>query len=61
MLHSCAADMQTHDFGGAAVTDPSGFDSGVDEMHDYDQENDAHHVIQPHTDTDEVSTDTDEG
>lgn len=56
--------MQVQNDGGAAGTIASGHgaesDSGMD--HDYDQDNDAHHVIQPQlTDTDEASTDTDEG
>jgi len=37
----------------------TGMDSGVEQ--DYDQENDAHHVIQPQTDTDTASSDFDEG
>jgi hypothetical protein len=49
--------MQAMDHGGTAV---SGSDSGVD-ANDYDQENDGHHVIQAQTDTNEQSTDTDEG
>lgn len=43
---------------GLDATDP-GLDSGVEQ--DYDQENDAHHVIQPQTDTDTASSETDEG
>ena len=51
--------MQMQNNVSAAVTAASGFDSSVE--HDYDQENDAHHSIQPQNDTDEVPTDTDEG
>lgn len=54
--------MQTHDQGDLpplhSSADP-GMDSGVEQ--DYDQENDAHHVIQPQTDTDTASSDLDEG
>ena len=50
--------MQMQNTVGTAATAASGFDSGVE--HDYDHGNDAHHVIQSQTDTDEVPTDTDE-
>lgn len=51
--------MQVHDGAAATIASELATDSGVEE--DYDQENHAHHVIQPQTDTDEASTDTDEG
>ena len=43
----------------AAGTTASG--AGHEVENEYDQDNDAHHVIQPQVDTDEASTDTDEG
>ena len=60
----CAADMHMLNPGRPDVPTPSGADdsgleSGVD--HDYDQDDDAHHVIEPHTDTDTASSDFDEG
>lgn len=52
--------MQVQNDGGAAGTIASGAgDEGVEI--EYDQDNDAHHVIQPQVDADEASTDTDEG
>lgn len=52
--------MQVQDHGAAAEPIASGAgDPGWET--EYDQDNDAHHVIQPQIDTDEASTDTDEG
>jgi hypothetical protein len=52
--------MQVQNDGGAAGAFASGAgDEGVET--EYDQDNDAHHVIQPQVDTDGTSTDTDEG
>lgn len=56
--------MQTHMIpAGPGATAPPDADSGLDSglEHDYDQENDAHHVIQPQVDTDTASSETDEG
>jgi hypothetical protein len=43
----------------AGTIAPGAGDEGTET--EYDQDNDAHHVIQPQVDTDEASTDTDEG
>jgi hypothetical protein len=52
--------MQVQNDGGAAGTIfLCAGDSGVE--NDYNQDNDARHVIQPQIDTDKASTDTDEG
>lgn len=55
--------MQTLDQGLHAALDSEAMDPGLDSgvEQDYDQENDAHHVIQPQTDTDTASSDIDEG
>jgi len=51
--------MQVQNDGVAVGTIASG--AGDDVEIEYDQDNDAHHIIQPQLDTDEASTDTDEG